>query len=157
MPDARRPSRRPTAPTPTRASRPAPPDNATPSIVGALLRGQPELTLLQKAAAGLAKIALVDDRLALVSTIVTIRPGALVLPPYDNDRTSTAPLVVRVRREVPSVAVVIISCHPGGAGQPFLRAVQAGAHVIAAPTLAELRTALAALLHGPGLTGPLPR
>jgi hypothetical protein len=110
------------------------------------MRGQPELTLLQKAAAGVANVELVDDRFALVSTILARHPGAVVLPPYDAERTSTAPLVVRVRREAPTVALIVISTHPGGAGQPMLRAVQAGAHVIAAPTAAELRTALATLL-----------
>jgi hypothetical protein len=130
------------------------PSNASSSrsVVGGLLRGQPELALLQKAAAGLATIELVDDRFALLSTVMTARPGALVLPPYDCDRTSTAPLVVRMRREMPSVPVLVIASHPGGAGQPMLRAVQAGAHVIAAPTAAELQAALASLLEPKSLS-----
>jgi hypothetical protein len=115
--------------------------------MGALLRGQPELTLLKKAAVGMAEIQLVDDRFSLVSTILTARPAALVLPPYDEHRTSTAPLVLRVRREAPQVEVLVISSHPGGAGRPMLRSVQAGAHVIASPTTAELHTALAKLLE----------
>jgi hypothetical protein len=117
-----------------------------------LLRGQPELALLEKAAAGIASIELVDDRFALLSTVMASRPGALVLPPYDNDRTSTAPLVLRMRREIPSVPVLVISSHPAGAGQPMLRAVQAGAHVIAAPSAAELHAALASLLESKGLS-----
>ena len=82
---------------------------------------------------------------------MTTRPGALVLPPYDSDHTSTAPLVLRMRREVPSVPVLVVASHPGGAGQPMLRAAQAGAHVIAAPTAAELQIALASLLEPKGL------
>jgi hypothetical protein len=124
--------------------------SALPSVVGGLLRGQPELALLAKATAGVAKIDLVDDRLALVSTLLASRPGALVLPPFDTDHTSTAPLVLRVRREVPGVAVLVLSSHPGGAGQPMLRAAQAGAHVITSPTAAELRAALASLLEPRG-------
>jgi hypothetical protein len=121
------------------------------AVVGGLLRGQPELTLLQKAAAGLARVDLVDDRYTLLSTVLASRPCALVLPPYDGDRTSTAPLVLRMRREAPSVPVLVISSHPRGAGQPMLRAVQAGAHVIAAPTTAELHAALAGLLESKGI------
>jgi hypothetical protein len=116
-------------------------------VIGGLLRGQAELTLLAKAAAGLARIELVDDRFALVSTIQACRPGVLVLPPFDLDHISTAPLVFRVRREAPSVAVLLLSSHPAGAGQPMLRAAQAGAHVITSPTPAELRAALEDLLH----------
>jgi MinD superfamily P-loop ATPase len=103
--------------------------------------------LLQKAAAGVARVDLVDDRFALVSTLLATRPGALVLPPYDTEHTSTAPLVLRVRREVPSVTVLVISSQPAGAGQPMVRAVQAGAHVIASPTTAQLHAALASLLE----------
>jgi hypothetical protein len=106
--------------------------------------------MLNKAAAGVAAIELVDDRFALVSTILATRPGAVVLPPYDREQTSTAPLVLRVRREVPSVAVLVISSHPAGAGQPMLRAAQAGAHVIASPTTAELHAALVSLIGPPG-------
>jgi hypothetical protein len=122
------------------------------SVIGGLLRGQPELALLQKAVAGLATIELVDDRYALVSTVLATRPGAIVLPPYDSDRTSTAPLVLRVRREVPTVPVLVISAHPRAAGQPMLRAVQAGAHVIAAPTAADLHAALVSLLESKGMS-----
>jgi hypothetical protein len=120
---------------------------ALPCLVGGLLRGQPELALLTKAAAGVAKIELVDDRFALVSTVLASRPGVLVLPPFDGEHTSTAPLVLRVRREAQWVAVLVLSSHPGGAGQPMVRAAQAGAHVITSPTAAELREALATLLE----------
>jgi len=115
------------------------------------LWGQPELTLLAKAAAGVARIELVDDRFALVSTILASRPGALVLPPFDTNRTSTFPLVLRVRREAPHVAVLLLSSHPGGAGQPMLRAAEAGAHVITSPTAGELRAALASVLGPQGV------
>jgi hypothetical protein len=145
MPDAPR-STRPSARN-TSSAQALPNGASSRSVVGGLLRGQPELALLQKAAGGIATIELVDDRFALLSTVMATRPGALVLPPYDSDHTSTAPLVLRMRREVPSVPVLVISSHPGGAGQPMLRAVQAGAHVIAAPTAAELKTALASLLE----------
>lgn len=152
MPDAPRSVRR--SPSRTTISRAhALPHGAerSRSVVGGLLRGQPELALLQKAAAGVATIELVEDRYALLSTALTRRPGAIVLPPYDIDHTSTAPLVLRMRREVPSIPVLVISSHPGGAGQPMLRAVQAGAHVIAAPTAAELHAALASLLEPQGM------
>ncbi|MFN2566705.1 MAG: hypothetical protein ABR499_17045 [Gemmatimonadaceae bacterium] len=123
-------------------------DATAPCVIGALLRGQPELTLLTKAAAAnVARLELVDDRFALVSTIVAARPAALVLPPFDADHTSTAPLVLRVRREAPGVAVLVVSGHPGGAGQPILRAAQAGAHVITSPTASELREVLTVLLE----------
>ena len=113
-----------------------------PRIVGGLLSGQVEEALLLKAAAGVAQVDLVDDRLALMSTILALRPGALVLPPLDGSRTSTAPLVLRVRREAPAVTVVIVAAHPAGAGQPMLRAVQAGALVLASPSSDELREVL---------------
>jgi MinD superfamily P-loop ATPase len=115
-------------------------------VVGGLLRGQAELTLLTKAAAGVAKIELVDDRFAIVSTVLANRPGVLVLPPFDVERTSTAPLVLRVRREAPAIAVLVVSSNPAGAGQPMVRAAQAGAHVITSPTAAELHQALSSLL-----------
>ena len=152
MPDAPRSVRRST-PRATKPAQAVPANGANSrSVIGGLLRGQPELTLLQKAAAGVATIELVDDRYALLATVLAMRPGALVLPPYDSDRTSTAPLVLRIRREVPSVPVLVISSHPRGAGQPMLRAVQAGAHVIAAPSAAELHAALASLLESKGLS-----
>ncbi len=116
-------------------------------MVGGLLRGQPELALLTKAAAGVAKLELVDDRFALVSTVLASRPSVLVLPPFDAEHTSTAPLVLRVRREVPDAAVLVLSCHPAGAGQPMVRAIQAGAYVITSPTGAELHAALTSLLE----------
>ena len=119
---------------------------ALPQVVGGLLRGQAELTLLTKAAAGVAKIELVDDRFAIVSTVLANRPGVLVLPPFDVERTSTAPLVLRVRREAPAIAVLVVSSNPAGAGQPMVRAAQAGAHVITSPTAAELHQALSSLL-----------
>jgi hypothetical protein len=152
MPDASRALRR----TPSRsASQPAKSSDAhrtrLPCVVGGLLRGQPELTLLTKATAGVAKIELVDDRFTLVSKVLASRPGVLVLPPFDTDRTSTAPLVLRVRREAPDVAVLILSSHPAGAGQPMVRAIQAGAYVITAPTGAELHAALASLLEPRGM------
>jgi hypothetical protein len=117
-----------------------------PRVVGGLLRGQPELALVVKAAQGLARLDLVDDRLVLVSSVIAARPGALVLPPFDADRTSTAPLVLRMRREAPGIPVVVISGQPRAVGQPLLRAAQAGAQVITAPTAPELHDALAALL-----------
>jgi hypothetical protein len=120
-------------------------------VVGGLLRGQPELALLAKAASGLATIELVNDRFSVVSRVLASRPGALVLPPFDSDHTSTAPLVLRVRREAPSVAVLVLANHPGGAGQPILRAVQAGAHVLTSPSVAELRAALSGLLESEGV------
>jgi hypothetical protein len=151
MPHAPRAVRRSSSRTTTHAQAASTTAANARSVVGGLLRGQPELALLQKAAAGIASIELVDDRFALLSTVMTTRPGALVLPPYDSDRTSTAPLVLRMRRELPSVPVLVISSHPGGAGQPMLRAVQAGAHVIAGPTAAELQAALASLLEPKGV------
>jgi hypothetical protein len=119
-------------------------------VVGGLLRGQPELALLAKAATGIARVELVDDRLGVVSAVQANRPGLVVLPPFDTQKTSTAPLVFRVRREVPAVPVLILSLHPSGAGQPMLRAAQSGAHVITLPTPAELHEALADLLQPRG-------
>jgi hypothetical protein len=116
-------------------------------VVGALLHGQPELALLTKAAAGVAKLELVDDRFAIVSAVLASRPSVLVLPPFDTEHISTAPLVLRVRREVPDVAVLVLSSRPAGAGQPIARAAQAGAHVITSPTGAELHQALGSLLE----------
>lgn len=145
MPEVSRARRR----TPTRSAAARSPDApraALPQVVGGLLRGQAELALLTKAAAGVAKIELVDDRFAIVSTVLANRPGVLVLPPFDFERTSTAPLVLRVRREAPAIAVLVVSSNPGGAGQPMVRAVQAGAHVITSPTAAELHEALSSLL-----------
>jgi len=124
-----------------------------PRVVGALLRGQPELRLVADATAGVAKLELVDDRVALVSTVLAARPAALVIPPFDVARISTAPLVLRVRREVPDVAVLVLSNHPAGAGQPMVRAVQAGAHVVTAPTATELHEILASLLVGSEAAG----
>ena len=152
MPDAPRSIRRRASARTTLSTQALPNAGSSRSVVGGLLRGQPELALLQKAAAGIASIELVDDRFALLSTVMATRPGVLVLPPYDSDHTSTAPLVLRMRREVPSVPVLVVSSHPGGAGQPMLRAVQAGAHVIAAPTAAELQAALASLLEPKGVS-----
>lgn len=151
MPDASRSRQR----TPSRsASQPArSPDAdraALPCVIGGLLRGQSELALLTKAAAGVAKVELVDDRFALVSAVLATRPGVLVLPPFDTEHTSTAPLVLRVRREAAGVAVLVLSSHPGGAGQPMVRSAQAGAHVITMPTAAELHQALASLLEPGG-------
>lgn len=148
MPDASRALRRP----PARSARPAAKSpqsrGATlPCVIAGLLRGQPELALLAKAAAGMARIELVDDRFALVSAVLASRPGAVVLPPFDTDRTSTAPVLLRVRREAPDVAVLVLSSHPAGAGQPMLRAAQAGAYVITSPTAAELHAALASFLE----------
>jgi hypothetical protein len=111
-----------------------------------LLSGQPEHALLLKAAAGAARIELVDDRLAVLSTVLAVRPGALVLPPFDLERTSTAPLVLRARREAPAVAVVVLAAHPAGSGQPLLRAVHAGAMVLTSPTAEQLRQALVEVL-----------
>jgi AmiR/NasT family two-component response regulator len=124
---------------------------ALPCVLGGLLRGQPELALLTKAAAGVATIELVDDRFALVSTVLASRPGVVVVPPFDAEHTSTAPLILRVRREAPAVAVLVLSSHPRGAGQPMVRAAQVGAHVITSPTTTELHEALASLLE-PGAT-----
>jgi hypothetical protein len=152
MPDARRPLQR----TPPRSASPVAKSSEThgsalPCVVAGLLRRQPELTLLAKAVAEMAKVELVDDRLAVVSAVLASRPDALVLPPFDADHTSTAPLVIRLRREVPGVTVLVLSSHPGGAGQPMLRAAQAGAHVITSPTAAELRATLASLLEPRGV------
>jgi hypothetical protein len=118
-----------------------------PRILGALLRGQPEQALLIRAAAGMARLKLVNDRVTLVTTILSYRPHALVLPPFDADRTTTAPLVLRVRREAPEIAVLVLSSHPAGAGQPLLRAAQAGAHILTSASAAELHTALASLFQ----------
>ena len=95
----------------------------------------------------MARVELVDDRLTIVSSVLASRPKALVLPPFDADKTSTAPLVLRVRREAPHVAVLILASHPSGAGRPMLRAAQAGAHVITCPTATQLHRALASLLR----------
>jgi hypothetical protein len=134
--------------TPRRSGRSPEPSDATPRcVVGGLLRGQPELALLVKAAAGVGRLELVDDRLALVSTVLACRPGVLVVPPFDDARISTAPLVLRVRREAPDMGVLLIAGQPSGAGQPILRAAQAGALVIAAPTADAVRRALKALLE----------
>jgi hypothetical protein len=148
MADARR--RRPAAQARTadRVVAPAQPHPLSlPCVVGGLLRGQPELSLLAAAALGLATLELVDDRFALLSTIAASKPGVLVVPPFDADRTSTVPLILRVRREAPAVAVLVVSSHPAGAGQPMLRALQAGAHVITSPTPNELHTVLGTLLE----------
>jgi hypothetical protein len=125
-----------------------------PYVVGALLSGQVELALLRKASAGVARLEVVDDRLALVSAVLANRPGALVLPPFDAGRTSTAPLVLRVRREAPSVGVLVLTANPAGCGQPLLRAVHAGAVVLTSPTAEQLREALVEILpNGNGKRG----
>jgi len=121
-------------------------------VLAGLLGDQPELALVAKAVGGTARIELVEDRLAIVSTVVALRPTVLILPPFDADRTSTAPLILRVRREAPGVAVLVLACHPAGAGQPLLRAVQAGAHVVAGATARELEDVLVGLLR-PGSGG----
>ena len=146
MPDTRHGQR--TRPARTAAPRPTlgVQSRPLPCVVGGLLGGQPEHALLRKAAAGVARIELVDDRLGLLSTVLALRPGALVLPPFDAGRTSTAPLVLRVRREVPAVAVVVLAAHPGGSGQPLLRAVHTGARVLTSPTTEQLREALVEVL-----------
>lgn len=150
MTDARRQGRRArTRASTSYAKSPDATGSPLPCVVGGFLRGQPELALVVKAAAGLASVALIDDRLALVSTVLAFRPGALVIRPFDADQTSTAPLVLRVRREAPDVAILVVSSHPRGAGQPMLRAVQVGAQAIALPTVAELRAALGSLLQPP--------
>lgn len=109
------------------------------------MRGQPEMALLLKAAANVARVEPADDRLTVVSTVLTTRPAALVLPPFDATHTSTAPLVLRVRRDAPGVAILVVACHPAGAGQPILRAVQAGALVIPSATVEQVREALVGL------------
>jgi hypothetical protein len=147
MSEARRPLRRAPARPNLGAARAESAGPALPCVIAALLRGQPELTLLTKAAADVVRLEVVDDRFALVSAVLAARPVALILPPFDADHTSTAPLVLRVRREAPGVTVLVVSGHPGGAGQPMLRAAQAGAHVITSPTAGELRKALLALLE----------
>ncbi len=130
------------------AGRPTGAQQATnPCVVGAMLRGQPELRLLTEAVAGVARLELVDDRFALVPSVAACRPGVLVLLPFDADRTSTVPLVLRVRREVPGAAILVLSSHPAGAGQPILRAAQAGAHILTSPTAADLNAAITALLE----------
>jgi hypothetical protein len=115
-------------------------------VLGALLRGQPELRLVTEAVAGLARLELVDQRLAVVSTALRRRPGALVVAPFDSARVSTVPLVLRLRREAPDVAVLVVSNFPAGAGQPILRAVQAGAHAVTSPSNTELRAVISSLL-----------
>jgi hypothetical protein len=104
------------------------------------------MTILLKAAVNVARVQLVDDRLSLVSSVLATRPAVLVLPPFDAAHTSTAPLVLRVRREAPGVAILVIACHPAGAGQPMLRAVQAGARIVPSATAEELREMLVGLL-----------
>jgi len=92
--------------------------------------------------AGAVRVEFVDERLALLSAVLAFRPGALVLPPFDVRRISTAPLVLRVRREAPAVTVIVLAAHPSGAGQPLLRAVQAGATVLTSRSAEELRETL---------------
>jgi hypothetical protein len=147
MPDTPRRARRAPQPRTQPAESRDAPRNGTPLVVAGLLRGQPEAALLAKAVAGMARIRQVDDRFALVSTLLASRPSAVVLPPFDKDRTSMAPLVFRVRREAPGVAVLLLSIHPQGAGQPILRAGQLGARVMTSPTAAELRAELSSLLQ----------
>jgi hypothetical protein len=93
----------------------------------------------------MARLELVDDRLALVSTVLSAHPAAVVMPPFDAAHVSTAPLVLRLRREAPGVAVLVVAANPAGAGQPILRAVQAGARTFTCPTVAELRDAVRSL------------
>jgi hypothetical protein len=147
VPDARHSHRtRPARVAKPRSTGPRPAPQ--PCIVGGLLSGQVEHALVRKAAAGIARVELVDDRLALLSAVLAFRPGALVLPPFDVGRTSTAPLVLRVRREAPAVAVVVLAAHPAGSGQPLIRAVHAGALVLTSPTADQLREALVEVLPG---------
>ena len=124
-----------------------------PCAVAALLRGQPELALLSKSALRVARLEQVDDRLAVVATVLATQPGVVVLPPFDVEGTSTFPLVLRVRREAPGVAVLLLATHPSGAGQPLLRAAHAGASVVTSPTSAELREELVTLLGTSGAGG----
>jgi hypothetical protein len=69
------------------------------------------------------------------------------MPPFDSSRVSTAPLVLRLRREAPDVAVLVVAIRPTGAGQPILRAVQAGAHAVTSPSRSELRAVISRLLE----------
>ena len=146
----RNPSRGPSrahATSRRRAPEPRSRAEAGPYVLGALLRGQPELRLLADAVAGLARLQLVDQRLAVVSTVLRQRPATVVVAPFDSARVSTAPLVVRLRREAPDVAVLVVSSFPAGAGQPILRAVQAGAHAVTSPSDTELRAVISSLLE----------
>jgi AraC-like DNA-binding protein len=86
----------------------------------------------------------VDDRTELITTAISRRPIAVLLPIHDATGTTCAPLAVRLCTEAPDVRVITL-WHPDRDRGELVEAIRAGSEPFAARSSADVAGCIAGL------------
>jgi AraC-like DNA-binding protein len=114
------------------------PPNPEAVVLGVLLRHRSERSLLVDWPRDGPQLVFVDNRLDVMRAMRRLDVRVVVLPPFDEFGVPTAPLIERLSRELPDVAIVLVTLHPHGSGIALLAAVRAGARPLVSPTAESL-------------------
>lgn len=127
------------------------------SVVAACFQGLAEYALLHRLGSsptGLT-IVFVDDRIRLTRYAISRHPAVVVFPSLDRHGSSCAPLIARLRSELPDVMVVVL-LQRGGAVKGVPEAIRAGAVVHQWSTAEELGSVVQSLRAGASSPPPEP-
>jgi hypothetical protein len=125
-------------------------DRREPVVLGALLGRRRERSLLVDWRGARPRLEFVDDRLGLLRAVRRMDVRVVVLPLFDQHGVPTAPLVERLKRELPHVGVILLTLQPNGSGIALLSAVRAGGTPLVAPTADALWREIGAHLANEG-------
>lgn len=89
-------------------------------------------------------LTFVGNRARLISTAVSLRPVAVLLPVHDAKKMTCAPLAVRLYTEAPDVRVITL-WHPERDHKQLVEAVRAGSEPFAARSSADVAHCIAGL------------
>ena len=89
-------------------------------------------------------VVYVTDRARIVSQAVALRPVAVVLPVRDTHGVTTAPLVARLRTEVPDVRAITL-WNPERDRDSLVEAIRAGGELVSVSSASDLTDALRGL------------
>lgn len=114
------------------------------SVVAAFFAGLRVRALLEKAQNVEARIQFIDERSSFAQLVATMRPNAVLLPPVDAHGVPSAPMIERLRAEVPDINIVVLA-HTSASSSGIASAIRVGAHIALVREHKDLRAVIAAL------------
>jgi AraC-like DNA-binding protein len=111
-------------------------------ILAALLDGTPEAILLRKAVSPPATLHVINTRAGVLAALHGHSFDVVVFPMLGQDRLPTSPLIRMSLQHRPSRTVLLLCAAPPPRSSALLAASRAGAHVLVAPSVVDVSSAL---------------
>lgn len=114
------------------------------SVVAAFFTGLRVRALLEKSQDVEARIQFVDERSSFAQLVASMRPHAVFLPPADANGVPSAPMIERLRLEVPDIHIVVLA-HTSESSREIASAIRCGAQIAVLGEQRDLRAVFAGL------------